>query len=169
MSNMSFESAISAMTGDTEQRPTLIERIIEDVIKHDIKVNIQFTEKYDEIINYIKNLGWTPNCSEWDYGFDNSARLKILSTSYGYTLTVSMQKVPVVKYAEVKTFISPYALTWSKAGDSKFVLCRYCNTRIAYEDADLTYKGMDTRGTYSYWCRCPECKGKFTIHQWGQI
>jgi hypothetical protein len=165
MSEVNFESAISVMGGETKQSTTMIERILEDVIKNDIRVNIQFTERYTEIVNYIKDLGWTPNCLEWNYEFDNSIKLQVLSTSSGYTLTVSMNKVPVIKYPE-RTFISAGVLTWSKDGERKFVLCKHCDNRINYEDADLTYKGMESRGTYSYWCKCPECNRKFTVHQW---
>lgn len=165
MSEVSFESAISAMSGETKQSSTMIERILEDVIKNNIRVNIQFTERYTEVVDYIKNLGWTPNCLEWNYEFDNNVKLQVLSTSSGYTLTVSMHKAPVIKYPE-RTFISAGVLTWSKDGDRKFVLCKHCDNKIYYEDADLTYKGMESRGTYSYWCKCPECNQKFTVHDW---
>lgn len=166
MNEVSFESAISAMVGDTEQMPTMIERMLEDVIKRDIKVNIQFTERYTEVLDYVKSLGWKSKYLEWAYKLDNGVRLEILSTISGYTLTVSMQKEPVVEYPEIKTFISPGVLTWSKYGNRKFVFCKHCNNVIRYENADLTYKGINKRGTYTYWCRCPECNRKFTIHQW---
>ena len=105
MGKTSFESAISAMSGETKQSSTMIERILEDVLKNDIRVNIQFTERYTEVVNYIKGLGWTPNCLKWNYEFNNNVKLQVLSTSSGYTLTVGMHKEPVIKYPE-RTFIS---------------------------------------------------------------
>lgn len=138
MGEISFESAISAMSGETKQNSTMIERIFEDVIKNNIRVNIQFTVRYTEIVNYIKSLGWTPNCLEWNYEFDNNVKLQVLSTSSGYTLTVSMNKVPVIKYPE-RTFISTGVLTQSEEGERKFVLCKHCDNRINYEDYSYTY------------------------------
>lgn len=92
MSEVSFESAISAMGGEARQSSTMIERIFEDVVKNNIIVNIQFTERYAEIVNYIKSLGWTSNCLEWNYEFDNNIHLQVLSVHDGYTLTVSMSE-----------------------------------------------------------------------------
>lgn len=165
MSEVSFESAISAMGGETKQSTTMIERILEDVIKNDIRVSVQFTGRHTEIVNYIKSLGWNYKCLEWDYDFDNNIHLQVLSTHSGYTLTVSMGKLPIIKYPD-RTFISAGVLTWSVDGWRKFVLCKHCDNKIYYEDADLTYKGMESRGTYSYWCECPECNRKFTVHDW---
>ena len=90
MNTYAFKESIYTMSGEAKHESTMLERIIKDVIQNNTRADIRFTERYRVIVEPLKKLGWTTNCFEWNYDFENNVKLSVLSTNSGYTLTVSI-------------------------------------------------------------------------------
>lgn len=63
-------------------------RMLDDALKGNI-VCQKFSIRYDDIVIPLKKLGWTDNCLEWNYMYNDCLNLSVISIGDNFELIMT--------------------------------------------------------------------------------